>query len=110
MGLWYLVAKSMQNLKKCASGLPTIISEYIQPTILDADLSDCGNFQFDRYKILHRLTKMSLARFLLLDLNSDMKRAAKWRQIVDAEIFFLAGSLFFEARFARKLLLSGFLS
>jgi hypothetical protein len=58
-----LIAKSMQNPKKYADGLPTAISLYIQLIISCAILGICGNFQFDGYKISHRLTKMSQSRF-----------------------------------------------
>jgi len=58
-----LAAKSMQNPKKYANGLAIVIPEYIQLIILYGLLSICGNLQFYGYKISHRLTKMSQARF-----------------------------------------------
>ncbi len=36
----------MQNFKKCANGLPIIITEYIQPITLYAHLSIPGNLHF----------------------------------------------------------------
>jgi hypothetical protein len=58
-----LAAKSMQNPKKYANGFPIIISEYIRLIILYAYLGISANLQFCWYKISHRLTKMSEARF-----------------------------------------------
>jgi hypothetical protein len=66
----------MQNPKKHTIGVPTIISECIQLIIFYAHLRICGDLPFYRYKISHRLTKMSSA-------NSDGRTPDKWCQFVD---------------------------
>ncbi len=58
-------AKSMQNPKKCSSGLPIVIREYIQLITLHAHLSIDGNFRLYGLQNIASIYKNVPSSFLL---------------------------------------------